>query len=82
MLLLRHKVYNHLKLGIGLIAGPALETTLLFNVSDDRVSVIGAGASEDILLESVARLDFTCQPGINKHINLKEPLIVGGDYRL
>jgi len=82
MLLLRHKIYNHLKSGIGLTAGPALETTLLFNMSDDRVSETGVRASANILLESAPRLDFTYQMGINERLDLKEPLIVRGDYRL
>jgi len=63
-------------------AGFNLETTLLFNMSDDRVSETGASANEDILLESAPRLNFTYQLGINERLNFKEPLIVRGNYRL
>ena len=69
-------------LRVGFTAGYNLETTLLFNVSDDHVSATGASACADILLESVSRLNFTCQLGINERLNFKEPLIVRGDCKL
>ena len=47
------------------------EATLLFNVSGDRISEVGSGAQEDILLEPFLQLDFNYKIAVNERLDFK-----------
>lgn len=47
------------------------EATLLLNVAGDRISEVGAGTFDDIILEPFVQLDFTYKLAMNERLDFK-----------